>query len=172
MRHPSFTIGCFVVVSASFPARTFSTHDAVQVVSPVICWRNPSKPLSRETHPGFAAAVLQRYGTFWKGFGFADLDVKKAVHPNTKQMLASISKHLLAWALWKCGEGKIDWMPPSTPTFLLKWRIPTTPWYAYHCTAIGHAYLEHQRFVEYNLSFLKPVEKEDFNPAWHDLIAL
>ena len=176
MRHPSFTIGCFVVVSCLFSCKNPSTHDAVQVVSSSDLLDETLQNLYQEKHiPGFAVAVFTKDTViFEKGFGFADLDVKRQYTPNTKQMLASISKTFIGVSLMKSvGEGKIDLDAPINTYLSFEVKNPYHPdmpitvrQLAMHTSSINDS-------LEYNRSYLfeTPLKKEDFDPAWHDLIA-
>lgn len=74
---------------------------------------------------GLSIAVIKDYKIDWaKGYGWADLDEKRPVTPNTRFQAASISKSLNSLALLKLvQEGKID-LEADINGYLKSWKFP------------------------------------------------
>ncbi len=59
-----------------------------------------AETVDREEVPGLAAALIDETGIVWaKGYGYADIEARRPVTPDTPFMIASISKTIIAIAL-------------------------------------------------------------------------
>jgi len=85
--------------------------------------------LENQIIPGFAVAVVNENGIlFQKTYGYSDLENKTAYQPNTRQIIASVSKTFIGVALMKLvDQGKINLDDPINKYLPFEIKNPKHP---------------------------------------------
>ncbi len=83
--------------------------------------------LQRYQIPGVSLALVQDGEVLWTGaYGFANLETRRVMTPDTPCRVQSISKSVTAWSVLKLAEeGKIDLDIPLE-NYLHSWQLPET----------------------------------------------
>ncbi len=143
----------------------------------------------RRRSPGAAVAVIQN-GTiiFKNGYGLANLKTREPIQPETRFMLASISKQFTAMAIMILAEeGKLsyeDTLPKYFPNIPTGWKNITIEHLLTHTSGlpdrfflIGYAegYLNQdilERLIQHRLLDSMPGEKHKYSNSGFNLLAM
>lgn len=120
--------------------------------------------------PGFAVSIFTKdHVLLQKGYGYADVEAKKAFDPNTVQMIASVSKTLVAVSVMKLvDEEKLsldDEINTYLPFKVVHPKFPDIPitirHLATHTSGINDGSAYNHSYV-----FSQKLKLEDFPKAW------
>ncbi|MDR6548331.1 CubicO group peptidase (beta-lactamase class C family) [Chryseobacterium rhizosphaerae] len=79
--------------------------------------------------PGVAIAVIQHGKVAWtQSIGFADVESKKPVTPETIFNVGSVSKMVSAWGLMQLTEKGLVKLDDPVDQFLVRWKLPASPY--------------------------------------------